>query len=114
VVVHAGGGTGSSSAGTTYLPGGRGLPLGVGRTARASATTKLAAGDLLVLYTDGLYERRRESPDVGLARLATLAAKYQALPPTELSHALADGMLAGADPEDDISVLVAAPQLASG
>jgi hypothetical protein len=33
-------------------------------------------------------------------------------PPTELSHALADGMLAGAEPGDDICVLVAAPDLA--
>jgi serine phosphatase RsbU (regulator of sigma subunit) len=103
LVVHA--------DGTTYLGGGRGLPLGVSRTARASATTQLTAGDLLVLYTDGLYERRRESPDLGLARLAALAAKSRHLPPTELSHALADGMLAGAAPDDDICVLVAAPEL---
>jgi serine phosphatase RsbU (regulator of sigma subunit) len=145
LVVHAGGGT-------TYLDGGRGLPLGVARATRrrttrdsaardsaardsaardsasprsaaqtgaaqvganrSSAMTQLAPGDLLVLYTDGLYERRRESPDVGLARLAALAAEARGLPPTELSHALADGMLAGAAPEDDICVLVAAPELA--
>jgi serine phosphatase RsbU (regulator of sigma subunit) len=101
LVVHAAGGT-------TYLNGGRGLPLGVARApARASATTRLAPGDQLVLYTDGLYERRREPPDVGLDRLANLAAEAHGLPPTELSHALADGMLAGAAPEDDVCVLVA-------
>lgn len=125
LVVHAAGGT-------SYLDGGRGLPLGVARATRrraaqgranrggatkiganrSSATTQLAPGDLLVLYTDGLYERRRESPDVGLARLASRAAEVHDLPPTELSHALADGMLAGAAPEDDICVLVAAPELA--
>jgi serine phosphatase RsbU (regulator of sigma subunit) len=129
LVVHAAGGT-------TYLDGGRGLPLGVARAtrrraprdsvaqiaatqsaaaqsaSRSSAMTQLAPGDLLVLYTDGLYERRRESPDVGLARLARLAAEARGLPPSELSHALADGMLAGAAPEDDICVLVAAPELA--
>jgi serine phosphatase RsbU (regulator of sigma subunit) len=134
LVVHAGGGT-------TYLDGGRGLPLGVARATRrratrdsatqdsatqdsatqiaatqnanrSSAMTQLAPGDLLVLYTDGLYERRREAPDVGLARLARLAAEARGLPPSELSHALADGMLAGAAPEDDICVLVAAPELA--
>jgi serine phosphatase RsbU (regulator of sigma subunit) len=116
-----------AAGGTTYLNGGRGLPLGVARATRrratrdtatqaganrSSAMTQLAPGDLLVLYTDGLYERRRESPDVGLARLATLAAEARGLPPTELSHALADGMLAGAAPEDDVCVLVAAPALA--
>jgi serine phosphatase RsbU (regulator of sigma subunit) len=119
LVVHAAGGT-------TYLNGGRGLPLGVARATRrraarggatraganrSSAMTQLAPGDLLVLYTDGLYERRYESPDVGLARLASLAAEARGLPPTDLSHALADGMLAGAAPEDDICVLVAAPAL---
>jgi hypothetical protein len=131
LVVHAAGGT-------TYLDGGQGLPLGVDRAtrrrahrdsatqggasqdsanqsaaaqsaSRSSARTQLAPGDLLVLYTDGLYERRRESPDVGLARLARLAAEARGLPPAELSHALADGMLAGAAPEDDICVLIAAP-----
>jgi serine phosphatase RsbU (regulator of sigma subunit) len=60
------------------------------------------------MYTDGLYERRAESPDVGLARLAALAAESRALPPTELSQALADGMLDGTEPDDDICVLVAA------
>jgi serine phosphatase RsbU (regulator of sigma subunit) len=62
----------------------------------------------MIMYTDGLYERRAESPDVGLARLAELAAKSRDLPPTELSQALADGMLDGTEPDDDICVLVAA------
>jgi Stage II sporulation protein E (SpoIIE)/PAS domain len=104
LVVPAGGGP-------RYLDGGRGLPLGVIRTPRISATTRLAAGDLIVMYTDGLYERRGESPDVGLTRLAELAAGFRTLPPTELSHALADGMLDGTEPGDDICVLVAAPGL---
>jgi serine phosphatase RsbU (regulator of sigma subunit) len=107
LIVHA-------SGGTTYASGGRGLPLGIARAPRPSATTQLAAGDVLVLYTDGLYERRQESPDQGLARLAALAAKVHGLSPTEQSQALADGMLAGTKPEDDVCVLVAAPELAPG
>ncbi len=104
LIVHA-------SGDTTYLNGGRGLPLGVAAAPRPSAATQLAAGDVLVLYTDGLYERRRESPDEGLARLAALAVKCREQPPTELSQTLADGMLAGREPEDDICVLVAAPKI---
>jgi serine phosphatase RsbU (regulator of sigma subunit) len=92
-----------------YLGGGRGLPIGIAPAPREAATTKLAAGDVIVMYTDGLYERRAESPDVGLARLAGLAARSRELPPTELSQALADGMLAGDEPDDDICVLAAAP-----
>ena len=38
-----------------------------------------------------------------------LAARSGELPPTELSQALADGMLAGGEPDDDLCVLVAAP-----
>jgi serine phosphatase RsbU (regulator of sigma subunit) len=107
LVVAAGGST-------SYLTGGHGLPIGIAlaprlaATARETATTRLAAGDRLIMYTDGLYERRAESPDVGLARLAELAAKSRDLPPTELSQALADGMLDGTEPDDDICVLVAA------
>jgi hypothetical protein len=48
---------------------------------------------------------------LGLARLAKLAAEFRTLPPTELSLALADGMLDGTEPGDDICVLVAAPGL---
>ncbi len=101
LIVHADGST-------SYLSGGRGLPVGITRQPRQAATTRLAVGDLMVMYTDGLYERRAESPDVGLARLAALAARSRALPPTELSQALADGMLDGTEPDDDICVLVAA------
>jgi serine phosphatase RsbU (regulator of sigma subunit) len=101
----------SADGSASYLAGGRGLPIGIAlapRLDRQAVTTRLAAGDLMIMYTDGLYERRAESPDVGLARLAELAAKSRDLPPTELSQALADGMLAGTEPDDDICVLVAA------
>jgi len=107
LIVHADGST-------SYLGGGRGLPIGIApaprraATTRQAATTRLTPGDLMIMYTDGLYERRAESPDVGLARLAKLAAASRDLPPTELSQALADGMLDGTEPDDDLCVLVAA------
>ena len=104
LIVHADGSTG-------YLPGGRGLPLGIAPCDRAGAVCQLAAGDLVVMYTDGLYERRDAPADEQLARLAALAGAAAALPPTELSRALAQGMLTGTTPEDDVCVLVAAPQI---
>jgi serine phosphatase RsbU (regulator of sigma subunit)/anti-sigma regulatory factor (Ser/Thr protein kinase) len=53
-----------------FLNGARGVPLGVIPTAvYAEATYQLRSAATVVLYTDGLIERRGETIDVGLARL---------------------------------------------
>ena len=53
----------------TLLTGAQGPMLGVLRHEYATASGTLAPGGSLVLYSDGLVERRRESLSVGLARL---------------------------------------------
>lgn len=69
------------------------MPLGVvpGRR-RPSSSLVVQAGDTLVVYTDGLVERRGETLDVGIARLeAELArAPGAGLTPMELVDRLAD------------------------
>jgi serine phosphatase RsbU (regulator of sigma subunit) len=104
LIAHADGSTG-------YLDGGRGLPLGIVPGSRAGAVQQLATGDLVIMYTDGVYERRDTPPDDRLALLAAIAGASRTLPPTELSLALAEGMLGGTTPEDDVCVVVAAPQI---
>ena len=52
-----------------------GLPVGVGPDAYEEAVVHLAAGDLVVGYTDGLYERRDEVVDDGLARVREAVAQ---------------------------------------
>ena len=53
-----------------FLEGGRGLPLGAGTDTRyTQEIVELPVGTTLVLYSDGLVERRGESIDVGLERL---------------------------------------------
>ena len=54
-----------------------GLPVGVRReTTYCETTTSLPPRGTLLFYTDGLIERRGESLDVGLARLAAAAAAF--------------------------------------
>jgi phosphoserine phosphatase RsbU/P len=81
---------------------GRSTPVGVSSDVapRVEATVHLAPGDRLVLYTDGLVERRHESIDIGLERL--LAIVTADATPEALARALEqDGRL-----DDDVCVLV--------
>jgi anti-sigma regulatory factor (Ser/Thr protein kinase) len=53
-----------------FLEGGRSTPIGIGLDARArQASVELEAGDLLLLYTDGLVETRSMTLQEGMDRL---------------------------------------------
>jgi anti-sigma regulatory factor (Ser/Thr protein kinase)/GAF domain-containing protein len=54
---------------TRFLNGGRRPLLGVRGSDCGAASDRIAAGDRIVLYTDGLIERRDESIDAGMNRL---------------------------------------------
>jgi serine phosphatase RsbU (regulator of sigma subunit) len=75
-------------------------------TERVDHTVALPDGATLVLYTDGLTERRGEDSDVGVARLASLLAELGDL----AVEALCDELLLRLTPpggaEDDIALLV--------
>jgi serine phosphatase RsbU (regulator of sigma subunit)/anti-sigma regulatory factor (Ser/Thr protein kinase) len=86
---------------------GKGPPLGVVRTAEWSTETiEIEDGSTLVLYTDGLIERRDEMLDEGFARLQ--AALRRADP--ESPDAFAQELLAALRPDagfaDDVALLV--------
>jgi serine/threonine-protein kinase RsbW len=69
-------------------------------------TTTLAPDDLIVVYTDGLVERRDESIDDGIHRLADVLGALGDQPIEEI----ADGLLALLDPSgrrDDTAVVCA-------
>lgn len=91
---------------TRYLEGGRGLLLGVDPTRpRRHATETLPARSTVLMYTDGLIERRGEDLTHGMTRLRQHAA---ALAREELDM-FCDEILAGmtTDHTDDIALLVA-------
>ncbi len=99
--------------GTRFLRDGRRGPLGARAAAIEPATghAPLPAGSMLVLYTDGLVERRGESLDVGLARLAAAAASagIGRLPAGDACAALLEAMAGSGGYRDDVAVIAVRP-----
>ncbi|MBE1584000.1 PP2C family protein-serine/threonine phosphatase [Nonomuraea angiospora] len=83
-------------------------PLGTraDHVSRPQAELPYTAGDTLVLYTDGLIERRGEDIDVGLARLTGALARCSRLTPECLADVAlsSQGISGGAG--DDVALLV--------
>jgi serine phosphatase RsbU (regulator of sigma subunit) len=72
-------------------------------TRRADHDLLLPPRATLLLYTDGLVERRGEDLDIGTERLRTTAAPLGGLPVEQLCNALLDRL--GADLDDDVALL---------
>lgn len=85
-----------------------GILLGAGWAGYETATTRLRSGDLLLLYSDGLIERRDRSLDEGLATL-TAAAAGTSDPEEVIAAVLA--ALGSTDPEDDTCLVALQVQL---
>jgi serine phosphatase RsbU (regulator of sigma subunit) len=81
-------------------------PLGVATSFRPH-TKPIEPGSTLVLYTDGLIERRGESITTGLDRLVRACAAGPASPQA-LSDYLSEVMLRDASVDDDIAIVVIA------
>ena len=89
-----------------YLEGGNGL-MGVEETEYETHEKRVGPGSTIVFYTDGLIERRSESLDVGLERLADAVCAGPADPSPLCEHILARVLEPAADRFDDVTAVVA-------
>ncbi len=97
----------------TLLQDGRRPPLAVRSFApRLDEPTGCAAlppGSLLLLYTDGLIERRSEPLDKGFARLTAAAAGCAKLPAGQACSDLISQMTPGQGYADDVAIIAVRP-----
>ncbi|CAM5585051.1 PP2C family protein-serine/threonine phosphatase [Streptomyces aurantiogriseus] len=73
---------------------------------RPQARTPFTEGAALVLYTDGLIERRTEDIDTGLARLADALTRHRRSDPDALADALLADLLPPTGATDDTALIV--------
>ena len=88
-----------------FVEEGRGLPLGAGAdTSYGQAVVELPVGTVLLLYTDGLVERRGRPIDDGLEELRQAAADGPREPEQLVEHIL-ERIVGSAERGDDIALL---------
>ena len=96
----------STGSSVSLLTGGLGVPLRVVDDARyEEITISLDPDDALLVYTDGLIERRDESIDAGLERLL-LGARDGPHDLEALADHLLDRLLPPEGPSDDVALLL--------
>jgi GAF domain-containing protein/anti-sigma regulatory factor (Ser/Thr protein kinase) len=88
-----------------FLEEGRSLPVGVGtNVSYAQGVSELEPGSTVLLYTDGLVERRDRSLEEGLELLRAAVTAAPSEPGALVGHVLAD-LLPGDERGDDVAVL---------
>lgn len=73
---------------------------------RPQATTTYDDGATLVLYTDGLIERRREDIDTGLTRLSDALVRHRTADPERLADAVLLELLPPGGATDDTALII--------
>ncbi len=96
--------------GTHFLEGGRSVPLGTADPAAyRDETAVIDSGSTMLLYTDGLVERRDTPLDDRLAQLATVAGVADG-DLSDVCDQVLQGVLGGLRPSDDVALLAVRPE----
>ena len=81
--------------------------IGYAGTHSVAGMTAFPIGSRLVMFTDGLVERRDRPFDVGIAQVAgVLAALSEHVTPDELTDELIHTLMGDRDGEDDVAIVV--------
>ncbi|MFG1923480.1 SpoIIE family protein phosphatase [Cryptosporangium sp. NPDC048952] len=92
---------------TELLEASRGTPLGLKRgNPRADAEIVLPGRAVLLLYTDGLVERRRVSIDSGIQQAAVTVRDHRSLPVEDLADHVMDELAGQDGTSDDVALLL--------
>lgn len=99
--------TGPEPGTTTLLTDAASVPLAVRRgEPRPQATEVLPPGSTLMLFTDGLVERKHESIDDGIARAADVLAQTMTLPLDTVADAVLSELAPAAGYDDDVAMVI--------
>ncbi|MHB1834394.1 MAG: SpoIIE family protein phosphatase [Solirubrobacteraceae bacterium] len=96
-----------AATGSVRYLGEASIPIGVDRTDYGSSVESLGIGSSLVIYTDGLVERRGETLDEGLERLASSFRDAPHEPQAACEHLLDRLVPHPEHLDDDMTVVVA-------
>ena len=92
----------------TLLEDGRQPMLGVPSRIVTPGTASFASGSMLITYTDGIIERRREPIDDSITRLVDAVRSVSGTDLEAMADALIDTCLGGRAPEDDVALVLVA------
>jgi anti-sigma regulatory factor (Ser/Thr protein kinase) len=97
----------AAGSGTTVLTDARSVPLAVRRDGpRPQASQELPSGSTLMLFTDGLVERKHESIDDGISRAADVLADTMRLPLDAVADAVLGELAPAAGYDDDVAMVI--------
>lgn len=99
--------TGPEPGTTTLLTDAASVPLAVRRDEpRPQATRVLPPGSTLMLFTDGLVERKHESIDDGIARAADVLAQTMTLPLDTVADEMLRELAPAGGYDDDVAMVI--------